>query len=647
MSTSEPAVAGNGTVQRHERPFLFNWNRRLRHLHGVLLRNVHTSAVASRAPAKTITDDDVPYNLETPTKRALKNESRRVSHSQSFTNLAAAAAAATAAVNTPAATPPRHRAPPASSTTGTPSQLEGKSPARQANASLRRRRNTAQRNATGARTQQPKTDDAVSDGLPDTWFSLHSKNKQLKEPIYVSEVMEKSINPSFAFFDLEHTEPAVTRADDCIVRVWARGGGDEGEADEADADKDEDWMLLLEVDVNLRSLQFVGRNLDAFYHPLPPNCLLFQLSDGIYTAFTDLPGDSRCLLGQEHRAEPREFASSFDALMQLANLDDCIQDALQVRMQLEQEVNDLLLGSHPHRALRRVFASEQEQHSTVYNAVQALRRQTQHLNRRKADLGAVLQSRRAAIQAAVADTGSQSGWRQRLEDELQLRNEAVEQARDQSVGQLRRVGEDLLAIFPIEPLKSKPLHFTIRKLYLPNSVFDDTNRDAIAAALGFTAQLVHLLSLYLAAPLPYPLETGGANAFVHDPISIGLAQRKYPLHPIGVAYKFEYAVFLLNKDIEFLMNRVNLRALDTRHTLPNLKYLLYILTAGSGELPARKAGGIRGLLGSGPLSRRDSQDSRLGAKESLTKAHYGRQRNGSVSSTREEGAEVKATARLS
>ncbi|RMZ75893.1 hypothetical protein DV738_g5203, partial [Chaetothyriales sp. CBS 135597] len=590
MSTSEPTAAENGTVQRHERPFLFNWNRRLRHLHGVLLRNVHTSAVATRARGKTITDDDVPYNLETPTKRALKNESRRVSHSQ-------------------------HRVPQAP-----PPQLEGgKSPARQANASLRRRRNTAQRSATGAHTQQPKTDNAASDGLPDTWFSLHSKNKQLKEPIYVSEVMEKSINPSFAFFDLEHTEPAVTRADDCIV------------------------------DVNLRSLQFLGRNIDTFYHPLPPNCLLFQLSDGIYTAFTDLPGDSRCLLGQEHRAEPREFASSFDALMQLANLDDCIQDALQVRTQLEQEVNELLRGSHPHRALRRVFATEQEQHSTVYNAVQALRRQTQQLNRRKADLGAALRARRAAVRTAVADAGSQSQRRQRVEDELQVRNEAVARVSDQSTGQMRRVGEDLQAIFPIEPLQSKPLHFTIRKLYLPNSVFDDTNRDAIAAALGFTAQLVHLLSLYLVAPLPYPLETGGATTpFVHDPISIGLAQRKYPLNPVGVAYKFEYAVFLLNKDIEFLMNRVNLRALDPRHTLPNLKYLLYILTAGSGELPARKAGGIRGLLGGQPLSRRGSrgsQDSRLGAKESLTKAQYRPQRNGSVSST--QVAEVKPAARLS
>lgn len=34
---------------------------------------------------------------------------------------------------------------------------------------------------------------------------------------------------------------------------------------------------------------------------------------------------------------------------------------------------------------------------------------------------------------------------------------------------------------------------------------------------------------------------------------------------------------------------------DQRHTLPNLKYLLTVLTAGKGELPARKKGGAKVL----------------------------------------------------
>lgn len=48
------------------------------------------------------------------------------------------------------------------------------------------------------------------------------------------------------------------------------------------------------------------------------------------------------------------------------------------------------------------------------------------------------------------------------------------------------------------------------------------------------------------------------------------------------------------------MSKQGLRMVDQRHTLPNLKYLLYVLTASKGELPVRKRGDVRGL-GNGEL----------------------------------------------
>ena len=123
---------------------------------------------------------------------------------------------------------------------------------------------------------------------------------------------------------------------------------------------------------------------------------------------------------------------------------------------------------------------------------------------------------------------------------------------------------------------------------------------------------MHLLSLYLSIPLPYPVFPNGSTSTIEDHISVAIAQRAFPLHPTNASFKFEYAVFLLNKDVEFLMSRSSLRMLDIRHTLPNLKYLLYVLTAGKGELPARRAGGIKGLIvgkASPSISRRGSNDS--------------------------------------
>jgi hypothetical protein len=71
-----------------------------------------------------------------------------------------------------------------------------------------------------------------------------------------------------------------------------------------------------------------------------------------------------------------------------------------------------------------------------------------------------------------------------------------------------------------------------------------------------------------------------------------LAARTFPLYQKGaVTYRFEYGVFLMNSDIELLMSRQGSRMVDLRHTLPNLKYLLTVLTTGKGELPVRKRTG--------------------------------------------------------
>lgn len=214
------------------------------------------------------------------------------------------------------------------------------------------------------------------------------------------------------------------------------------------------------------------------------------------------------------------------------------------------------------------------------------------------------------------------------QSKLQECRTLVEKNREDIRGQIRRIAEDLWHIYPIDPVPYKPLLFTIRGLPLPNSNYDDVStaadEEAIDAVLGFVAHLVYLLSFYLSVPLPYPIQPYASQSFIKDPISILPAgQRTFPLYrKASLAYRFDYGVFLLNKDIELLMARQGLKILDVRHTLPNLKYLLYVLTARSKEVPGRKAGGVKGLLraqhlGAGTispstspysLSRRGSED---------------------------------------
>lgn len=464
-----------------------------------------------------------------------------------------------------------------------------------------RRRSTLHWATSNPRARQSKLEAVEVNRLVTSWFSIH--HEALDQPLYISEVMENSMNPTFSFFDLDPSIANVARSDNFVLRVWSKN------------ELVTDYRILVELRINLRSLQFVGRSLETFHHPLPENCVLLHLSDGIYTSFTDLPaeGQQQLPLTTAMKALAPVQAASFDALIKLANLDDVIQDALRTRVTLEADINKLLAKMpHAEHALSELSSKREEARHTR-RALEAEQKSLDQFTKSRTELTESLRRRKEMMQ----NFSSAQTKGEEIQKQVQMVTSKIHRELDgliqSSNGQARRICTSLLQIFPIEPVKNRALQFSIRNIHLPNSVFHDTNRDEITAALGFTAQLVRQLSLYLSVHLPYPIEAVAPNCSIRDDISASIAQREFPLQPVGAAYKFEYGVFLLNKDIEFLMNRSGLRVMDIRHTLPNLKYLMFVLTTGSGELPSRKAGGVRGLLRSTPsISRWNSEESVTG-----------------------------------
>lgn len=465
-----------------------------------------------------------------------------------------------------------------------------------------RRRSTLPWAGASPAIRQSKLEDITANNMADTWFSLHCPG--IDYPVYISELVQKAMNPSFQFFDLNSCGPTVSRMDQLTVKLWAKTAAMP------------DFVLLVELELSLRSLQFIGKTLENFHHPLPPNCILFIFPDGVYTNLTDLPPIAATNASKSTRmSTPREGAqvsSSYDALMRLANLDDCIQDALRTRDKLESQINTILEKNREDIDLVNRTSQAEEKLASTKRAIAAERKQFRQSVKRKEELERSLEARRESMRNGRQ---TQDKSQEHLSDAVStmtLNSDVLEDNTKESTGQIRRICEDLLSIYPIEPIPGKPLAFTIAGLPLPNSTFEDIDRTSVAAALGYTAQVVYLLSFYLSTPLPYPIKPYLSNSYIHDPISISLSQRTFPLYPINTHYRFEYGVFLLNKDIEILLNRVGLRLLDIRHTLPNLKYLLYVLTSGNDDLPARKAGGVRGLLNGGitpNMSRRGSAES--------------------------------------
>ncbi|RCH83597.1 hypothetical protein CU098_000137, partial [Rhizopus stolonifer] len=134
---------------------------------------------------------------------------------------------------------------------------------------------------------------------------------------------------------------------------------------------------------------------------------------------------------------------------------------------------------------------------------------------------------------------------------------------------------DLFCIYPIEQSYDDSQQFSIRGVCLPNSSYDGKNNESIATALGFTVHLVSMLAFYLEIPLRYPTKPMGSRATIKDLISLISGYREFPLYTKGVdQYRYEFGVFLLNKNIEQLMNAYGLIVMDLRHTLPNIHYFI-------------------------------------------------------------------------
>lgn len=447
--------------------------------------------------------------------------------------------------------------------------------------------------------------------MADTWFSLHCPG--VEESVYESEVVERAMNPSFKSFDLNFLGPLVSRMDRVIVKLWVKPLNMA------------EYFLLLEVHVHLRSLQYIGKTLENFHHPLPMNSVIFHFVDGVYTGLTDMVSiEEPSLSRPQGQAVPESDkipTSSYDSLMRLANLDNCIQDALATRDKLEAQINSVLEENKAHLDVIDQKAQAEERLISVKKSVTMEKKRLQQSLNQKESLIASIIARKEAMQQGRENQEKTLSYLHEAQSTKISSEKLLRDTKEESRGQIRRICEDLSSIYPIEPVPGKALAFSILGIPLPNSKFDSIDKESVAAALGYTAHLVYLLSFYLSVPLPYPIQPYSSNSFIQDPISVGISQRTFPLYPVNTHYRFEYGVFLLNKDIEYLLIRQGFRVLDIRHTLPNLKYLLYLLTSASSELPARKAGGVRGLLaGKGfmpDLSRRESTESMASANSAL------------------------------
>ncbi|KAF5752528.1 UV radiation resistance-associatedprotein isoform X1 [Tripterygium wilfordii] len=112
-----------------------------------------------------------------------------------------------------------------------------------------------------------------------------------------------------------------------------------------------------------------------------------------------------------------------------------------------------------------------------------------------------------------------------------------------------------------------------------------------ATALGYVAHAVSLIASYLGVPLRYPVRFGGSHSYINvnapsieatscdlppdTDVSADAKAVEFPLFLEGQdTTRAAYAVFLLNKDLEQLLNFIGEESLGPSNVLGNLKELM-------------------------------------------------------------------------
>ena len=316
---------------------------------------------------------------------------------------------------------------------------------------------------------------------------------------------------------------------------------------------------------------------------------------------------------------PARSTSSFDALMKLKNLAECVEDAVNTRATITEQINSIIEENKNGSDEITSATVSKANAEAVQDAVKSIKRSISKLSDEKSTRSENLEMRRKAIVKQRREQEHGEASLRKDEATLQKRIDDHRQINFKVIGQTRRIAQHILDIFPIEPIEGKLLCFTVGGHFLPNAkTFENEtafDAEATAAALGHVGQIVTMLESKLAIALPYPITFRGSTSEIFDPLSpaqelgstVKLPEgelptrenslfRVFPLYPKGTVLKrFNVGVYLLNKNIEELMSKRGLKVMDPRNTLANMKYLLTVLASGTGEMPNRKVGDIKGL----------------------------------------------------
>ncbi|KAM4701521.1 UV radiation resistance-associated gene protein isoform 2-T2 [Discoglossus pictus] len=394
--------------------------------------------------------------------------------------------------------------------------------------------------------------------LLDTYFTLHlcPDDTKIYREIYKSEVIKDSLNPTWRSLDFGLMPDRLDTSVSCfVVRIW---GG-----------KNEDYRLLIEWKVNLDGLKYLGPQI----HACNQNEIIFGLNDGYYGASFESKNsaDSQRNSLQVDQSAVRNSYGVF-SLLRLHRAQCAIKQTQVTVQKIGREIEEKLRLTSSSNKLKK---ESECLHLKILVLQDELERQKKALGREVELLNKehkALNERRNTFNLEQEKLQTQNDSLTQLRKECTAKRELFLKTNAQLTIRCRQLLSELSYIYPIDVDQKD---YFICGVKLPNSEdFQAKDDGSIAAALGYTAHLVSMISFFLQVPLRYPILHKGSRSAIKDNINDRLTEkeREFPLYPKGgEKLQFDYGVYLLNKNIAQLRYQHSLGTPDLRQTLPNLK----------------------------------------------------------------------------
>nr|XP_019042957.1 hypothetical protein I302_08666 [Kwoniella bestiolae CBS 10118]OCF21887.1 hypothetical protein I302_08666 [Kwoniella bestiolae CBS 10118] len=423
---------------------------------------------------------------------------------------------------------------------------------------------------------------------------------EVEVPFYISPIHPPSTNPRFLGLDYQNDfggwmTPLECSGERIVLELWV------------EIPEEKKWKRLDLGVVDLRKLR-KGRTkqgingIEITLSTDPKEVYHLPTPDELEEEGSGVRRKGMGVIERSLRETRMKKGIGVGGLHQLVNLQAVIADTERSIEEVRRKVDRLLLKDTDGRCLRREISERQsriEWFESKIAEVEKLKRETQARTTLKQQ---DIDVRRDNLEGAGEADELLRGRGRDLEDDIGK----IDSERLSLLPQIHSLRahhiQTLDLLFPIQPLDPSQLLYTILNVPLPIPIGPKdpappltmtqhkVDEKTTAAALGYVALIVQILGNLGGATggLPYAVTCAGSRSSVRDGTGVMQGPRSFPLYAKGVErFRFEYAVFLLNMNIQMLMQESSIRSLDLRHTLPNLKNLL--LTLSSPNLPQQNS----------------------------------------------------------